>query len=48
MLLGSILSLTNLYANLKMGWSFGVALTAGIISLLSGTPLSAWEFPNLP
>ena len=32
MLLGSILSLTNLYANLKMGWSFGVALTAGIIS----------------
>ena len=32
MLLGSILSLTNLYANLKRGWSFGVALTAGIIS----------------
>lgn len=32
MLLGSILSLTNLYATLKMGWSFGVALTAGIIS----------------
>lgn len=32
MLLGSILSLTNLYASLKMGWSFGVALTAGIIS----------------
>ena len=32
MLLGSILSLTNLYANLKMGWSFGVALTAVIIS----------------
>lgn len=32
MLLGSILSLTNLFASLKMGWSFGVALTAGIIS----------------
>ena len=32
MILGSILSLTNLYASLKMGWSFGVALTAGIIS----------------
>lgn len=32
MLLGSVLSLTNLYASLKMGWAFGVALTAGIIS----------------
>ncbi len=32
MTIGSILSLTNLYASLKMGWSFGVALTAGIIS----------------
>lgn len=32
MILGSVLSLTNLYASLKMGWAFGVALTAGIIS----------------
>lgn len=32
MLLGSVLSLTNLYAGLKAGWAFGVALTAGIIS----------------
>lgn len=32
MVLGAVLSLTNLYASLKMGWSFGVALTAGIIS----------------
>ena len=32
MILGGVLSLTNLYASLKMGWAFGVALTAGIIS----------------
>lgn len=53
MLLGSILSLTNLYANLKMGWSFGVALTAGIISFalwnafvrlgISKTPMTILE-----
>lgn len=42
MLLGSILSLTNLYANLKMGWSFGVALTAGINSQGGGV------FPHGP
>lgn len=53
MLLGSILSLTNLYANLKMGWAFGVALTAGIISFtlwnvfvrlgISKTPMTILE-----
>ena len=30
--LGSILSLTNLYIGLKAGWSFGVAITACILS----------------
>lgn len=31
-LLGSILSLTNLYIGLKAGWGFGVAITACILS----------------
>jgi OPT family oligopeptide transporter len=31
-LLGSVLSLTNLYIGLKAGWSFGVAITACILS----------------
>lgn len=48
MLLGSILSLTNLYANLKMGWSFGVALTAASSHLPCGTPSCAWASPNPP
>src|SRR5271166_7144894 len=31
-LLGSVLSLTNLYIGLKAGWGFGVAITACILS----------------
>jgi OPT family oligopeptide transporter len=31
-LLGGLLSLTNLYAGLKTGWSFGVSITASILS----------------
>jgi len=32
MVLGGILSLTNLYVGLKAGWGFGVAITAAIVS----------------
>lgn len=32
MLLGGILSLSNLYTALKTGWSFGVSITAGILA----------------
>lgn len=31
-ILGGVLSLTNLYVTLKAGWSFGVAITASILS----------------
>ena len=32
MLLGGIMSLSNLYISLKSGWSFGVTITAGILA----------------
>ena len=32
MLLGGVLSLSNLYTALKTGWSFGVSITAGILA----------------
>lgn len=32
MLLGGVLSLSNLYIALKTGWSFGVSITAGILA----------------
>jgi uncharacterized oligopeptide transporter (OPT) family protein len=38
-LLGSVLSLTNLYIGLKAGWSFGVAITACILSYTIWTTL---------
>ena len=37
--LGSVLSLTNLYIGLKAGWSFGVAITASILSYAIWTSL---------
>jgi len=37
--LGGFLSLTNLYIGLKAGWSFGVAITACILSYAIGTAL---------
>ena len=37
--LGSILSLTNLYIGLKAGWSFGVAITACVLSYTLWTTL---------
>ena len=52
-LLGSVLSLTNLYIGLKSGWGFGVAITACILSYaiwsglyklgLAGTPMTILE-----
>ncbi len=38
-LLGSVLSLTNLYIGLKSGWGFGVAITACILSYAFWTGL---------
>ncbi len=38
-LLGSVLSLTNLYIGLKAGWGFGVAITACILSYALWTGL---------
>ena len=38
-LLGSVLSLTNLYIGLKSGWGFGVAITACILSYALWTGL---------
>jgi len=38
-LLGSVLSLTNLYIGLKAGWAFGVAITACILSFAIWTTL---------
>jgi len=38
-LLGSVLSLTNLYIGLKAGWGFGVAITACILSYAIWTGL---------
>lgn len=32
MLLGAVMSLSNLYVSLKTGWSFGVTITAGILA----------------
>lgn len=32
MLIGGVMSLSNLYISLKSGWSFGVTITAGIIA----------------
>lgn len=32
MLLGGFMSLSNLYTALKIGWSFGVAITAGVLA----------------
>jgi OPT family oligopeptide transporter len=32
MVLGGVLSITNLYAGLKTGWSFGITITAGILA----------------
>ncbi len=32
MLLGGFMSLSNLYTSLKLGWSFGVSITAGILA----------------
>ena len=40
--LGSILSLTNLYIGLTAGWGFGVTLTACILSLRSGRLSKRW------
>src|ERR1700751_2752538 len=37
--LGGVLSLTNLYIGLKAGWSFGVAITASILSYAIWTSL---------
>ncbi len=34
MLLGGVMSLSNLYIALKTGWSFGVTITAGILAYL--------------
>lgn len=38
-ILGSILSLTNIYIGLKAGWAFGVAITACILSFATWTTL---------
>ncbi len=38
-MLGGVLSLTNLYIGLKAGWSFGVAITASILSYAIWTTL---------
>jgi uncharacterized oligopeptide transporter (OPT) family protein len=52
-IMGSVLSLTNLYIGLKAGWGFGVAITACILSYaiwttlhrvgLVGTPMTILE-----
>src|SRR5689334_25055682 len=34
MLLGGVMSLSNLYIALKTGWSFGVTITAGILAFV--------------
>ena len=47
-LLGAILSLTNLYIGLKVGWCFGVAITACILSYALWTGLSAWASSARP
>jgi OPT family oligopeptide transporter len=40
MLLGGIMSLSNLYVALKIGWSFGVTITAGILAFTFWTVLA--------
>jgi uncharacterized oligopeptide transporter (OPT) family protein len=52
MLLGGVMSLTNLYISLKSGWSFGVTITAGILAyvifgLLRKMRLARTEFGML-
>lgn len=52
MLLGGVMSLTNLYIALKSGWSFGVTITAGILAyaifgLLRSVKLTRTEFGML-
>jgi hypothetical protein len=41
MLLGGIMSLSNLYIALRTGWSFGVTITAGILAFAIFTALEA-------
>ena len=46
--LGGFLSLTNLYIGLKAGWSFGVAITACILSYAIGTALHRARIARTP
>jgi uncharacterized oligopeptide transporter (OPT) family protein len=46
--LGGFLSLTNLYIGLKAGWSFGVAITACILSYAIGTALHRARIVRTP
>jgi uncharacterized oligopeptide transporter (OPT) family protein len=47
-LLGGVLSLTNLYIGLKAGWSFGVAITACILSYAIWTSLHRARIVRTP
>jgi uncharacterized oligopeptide transporter (OPT) family protein len=47
-LLGGVLSLTNLYIGLKAGWSFGVAITACILSYSIWTGLLKLRIAKTP
>src|SRR5215831_17793617 len=46
--LGGVLSLTNLYIGLKAGWSFGVAITASILSYAIWTSLLKVGLARVP
>ena len=46
--LGSVLSLTNLYIGLKAGWGFGVAITACILSYAIWTTLHRARIVRTP
>src|SRR3954463_7862230 len=39
MMLGGLMSLSNLYVSLKTGWSLGVSITAGILAFAMFTVL---------
>ena len=47
-ILGGILSLTNIYVGLKAGWSFGVAITACILSYTAWTALYRARIARTP
>ncbi len=42
MVLGAVLSVSNLYVGLKIGWGFGVTITAGILAFAVFKALERW------